>query len=109
MLLAQGATIRCGYAKCPYPGRLITDPNNIRREHVDQIAFSEDDTIANQQLWHLHPCAHEKTYGTKATTAGSDAHARAKTRRMTGQTKPKPKRKWPSRPMQSRPFKRKTD
>lgn len=40
-----------------------------------------------------------KTFGTRATTAGSDVHAIAKVKRITGET---PKRK--SRPIQSRGF-----
>ncbi len=48
------------------------------------------------------PAHKVKTFGTKATTAGSDVHAIAKVKRLTGET---PKRK--SRPLQSRGFQRK--
>lgn len=43
------------------------------------------------------PCAHRKTYGTKATSYGSDAHARAKIKRLRGETKQGPKKKIQSR------------
>lgn len=43
------------------------------------------------------PCAHRKTWGTKATTYGSDTHARAKVKRLRGETKQGPKKKIQSR------------
>jgi hypothetical protein len=85
MLLAQGARIPCPAPGC---GKLITDPDNIRKEHLNALAISNDDSVGNQQLWHLHPCAHRKTYGTKATTLGSDAHAIAKGKRMNKELSP---------------------
>ena len=47
-----------------------------------------------------------KTSGGKATSLGSDIHAIAKIKRLTGETKKgkKAKTKWPSRPIQSRGF-----
>jgi hypothetical protein len=49
------------------------------------------------------PCANKKTNGTKATTYGSDIHAIAKVRRLTGQTKTGPKKRIAGRPFQPRP------
>ncbi len=40
--------------------------------------------------------------GGRATSAGSDIHMAAKIKRITGATKPKPKRKWGSRPFPKR-------
>lgn len=42
-----------------------------------------------------------RTNGTKATTLNSDTHRRKKLRSLTGQNKPRPKRKIPSRPLRS--------
>jgi hypothetical protein len=97
MLLNQGAVIPCG--KCKRP---ITDPKNIEREHLNELAISRDDSVENQQLWHKKPCSHEKTNGTPATSLGSSKHIIAKIKRMTGQTKTGPKRKIPSRPFPKR-------
>lgn len=97
MLLNQGAVIPCGGC-----GKPIEDVTNIRREHLNMLEISRDDSISNQQLWHLHPCAHEKTNGTKATSYGSDAHVLAKAKRLTGETPPRPKRKIQSRPFPQR-------
>lgn len=99
ILLLQGAIIICPQCKQP-----ITDARNIMREHVQQLGPDGEwgeDTVENCQYWHKTPCSHEKTYGTKATSAGSDAHVRAKHRRLTGKNKPKFKRKIPSRPLQT--------
>lgn len=104
MLLAQGATIPCG--KC---GRPIENPKNIMREHLNPLAMSNDDSVENQQLWHKNPCSYEKTNGTKATSYGSDKHAIAKAKRLTGETKGPPKRQWPSRPIQSRGFEKRKE
>lgn len=77
ILISQGAIIPCG--KCR---KAMTDPKNIMREHLHQIAGGGEDEVSNCQYWHKKPCSHEKTYGTKATTAGSDVHARTKSRRI---------------------------
>lgn len=102
MLLAQGAIIPCGCC-----GKPIVDPKNIEREHLNALKISGDDSVDNQQLWHKRPCSQIKTNGSKATSYGSDKHAIAKVRRLTGQTKEGPKRQWPSRPIQSRGFDKK--
>lgn len=77
MLLRQGAVIPCG--KCRLA---ITDHKNIEREHLNELAISGDDSVENQQLWHKHPCSHEKTNGRPATTLGSSKHIIAKAKRM---------------------------
>jgi hypothetical protein len=74
----------------------------VRKEHVNMLEISKDDTVSNQQLWILDPCAREKTYGKKATTYGSDAHVLAKAKRLSGETPPKEKRQWPSKPIPTR-------
>jgi hypothetical protein len=99
VLLNQGVKI-----SCPACRRPITDPKNVQREHLHQLGLDGQEVIENCQYWHKTPCSHEKTHGTKATSAGSDAHARAKVRRLSGQTKGRPKRKWPSSKIPSRPF-----
>src|SRR3546814_680449 len=48
-------------------------------------------------------CANRKTWGTKATSYGSDAHAIAKDKRLRGETKQGPKKRIPSRPMPTPP------
>jgi hypothetical protein len=77
MLLNQGAVIPCGRCR-----KAITDPKNIEREHLNELAISGDDSVSNQQLWHKRPCSHEKTNGTKATSLGSSKHIIAKAKRM---------------------------
>lgn len=75
-------------------------PRNFIVEHENQLSISKDNSLSNKTL-RCKECAHRKTNGTKATSYGSDAHARAKIRHLRGENKPKPKRKWASRPMQS--------
>jgi hypothetical protein len=77
MLLAQGALIPCGKCKA-----LIEDPDNIEREHLNELEISDDDSVGNQQLWHKRPCSHVKTNGGPATTLGSSKHVIAKARRL---------------------------
>ena len=75
-------------------------------EHSTPLALGGTDTLANKYL-NCKACAAVKTYGgeARATTYGSDIHAIAKTRRLRGETKQKPKRKWPKgRKMPARPF-----
>lgn len=84
------------------PTKLLWErPRNWITEHENQLSISKDNSIKNKSL-RCKECAHKKTNGTKATSYGSDAHARAKLRHIRGELKPKLKRKIPSRPMQSR-------
>jgi hypothetical protein len=53
--------------------------------------------------------AHKRhTNGTAATSLGSVKHGAAKIKRILGETKPKPKRNWPSRKLESRQFEKRT-
>ena len=52
-------------------------------------------------------CHREKTSGRAATSAGSDVNGYWKNRRLRGELKGRPKRRWPSREIPSRPFARK--
>lgn len=49
------------------------------------------------------PCAKRKTFGTKATSYGSDAHERAKVKRLRGETKTGPKKAIPKHPFPPKP------
>lgn len=71
-------------------------------EHLVQLALGGTNALSNRALYCID-CANRKTNGTKATSYGSDAHARRKVRHIRGENKPKPKRKWPERKMQSAP------
>lgn len=73
-------------------------PRNWIVEHESQLSISGDNSLANKTL-RCKACARKKTNGTKATSYGSDAHARGKIRRIRGENKPKMKRPIPSRPM----------
>ena len=50
--------------------------------HATRLALGLDPDAADNLRWVHKECAHRKTYGTKATTAGSDAHAIAKGKRF---------------------------
>ncbi len=99
VLLAQGAII-----KCPKSGRLIERGSDAIREHLHQLALGGKDVLDNMQFWHKD-ASHEKTNGTKATSYGSDAHARAKAKRIAKREAGdvRPKRKVPCRPKKPKP------
>lgn len=97
-LIRQGVEMRCYRTK-----ELITleTVNLLEREHLTQMALGGADTPANC-AYSLKAAHAIVTNGTKATSYGSDAHARAKIRALTGVTGAnKTKRKWASRPMES--------
>lgn len=90
----------CFTSVCRKPIHL-EKPRDFIIEHDNQLSISKDNSLKNKSL-RCKECAHKKTNGTKATSYGSDAHARAKLRHIRGELKPKLKREIPSRPMQSR-------
>ena len=79
----------------------------IEYDHALALSLGGTDTLDNLRAVHAK-CHDKKTNGPggekRVTSAGSDAHARAKHRRLTGKNKPKVKRDWPSRPLESRGF-----
>ena len=74
-------------------------------EHSTALALGGTDTLANKYL-NCKECADLKTFGGKAraTTYGSDIHAINKVKRLRGERKQKPKRRWPSREIPPRPW-----
>ena len=108
MLLGQavdlGAPIPCALCKLP----LLPHHKTIR-EHMHALGLDGPDTIENWALVHKE-CAHRKTYGTKATTYGSDIWEIAKGKRLRGETgQNKRKATIPSRPFQKTDKKRMPD
>lgn len=87
---------KCSVAKCRKPIHM-KKPRDFIIEHENQISISKDNRLKNKSL-RCKECAHRKTHGTKATTYGSDDHARAKIRHLRGENKPRPKREIPPRP-----------
>lgn len=80
----------------------------LEREHLAEIALGGADEPANC-VYSLREAHKIITDGTKATTAGSSKQRIAKVRRLRGELKPKRKRQWVSRKMQSRPFQKRQD
>ncbi len=86
-------------AKCPSP---INAGTIFHIDHVTALALGGEDTTENKQLLCV-PCHKTKTFGTKATTLGSDIHAIAKSKRLArGKRVAKhpmksAPRKWPKR------------
>ena len=72
--------------RCPLCGNVLAPgaPRILEHmtPHATRTALGLDpDAFDNLRFVHA-ACAHKKTYGTKATTAGSDAHAIAKAKRL---------------------------
>jgi hypothetical protein len=71
-------------------------------DHIDQRVFTGSDEPDTFQALCTQggrtSCNSIKTYGSPATSAGSDANKRAKVRRAQGLNKPRRKQKIPSRP-----------
>jgi hypothetical protein len=112
MLLRQAQTgSTC--IRCPLCADELHAEDKTIVEHMHPIALGGADEEANTFLVHKE-CAHLKTYGNGGTTAGSDAHAIAKSKRLQGITGTRKKeiaalrRKIPSRPFEKR-FKRLLD
>lgn len=108
-------------ARCPLCGDRLGSLDGLHWDHVVPIALGGADHPDNLQAVH-RACHDRKTRGLPATTAGSDIHAIAKVRRLRSDppggeefrrkllarepAEPtKRKRKWPTRPMKSRPRK----
>jgi 5-methylcytosine-specific restriction endonuclease McrA len=102
-LITQGAVITCPRCKEP-----LLLGQMIDREHFHELALGGKDEPQNCFYSHAE-CHSIVTNGTKATSVGSSKHKIAKTKRLEAErlgTEPeKPKRQWPSRPIQSRGFK----
>jgi hypothetical protein len=80
--------------KCGKPfGRL----EDIRFDHVAAETFTHDNSPENCRPL-CQECHDLKTFGSRATSAGSDVHMAAKGRRLRGETKRGPKAKIRSRP-----------
>ena len=95
MLLAQAA--QSGHPiPCALCSHKILPGDKTIREHMHALGLDGPDIPDNWRLVHK-PCAKRKTYGTKATSAGSDIQLMAKHRRLTGKNKPKRKREIQSR------------
>lgn len=69
-------------------------------DHFLALKLGGTDTFDNKVLLCI-PCHAAKTHGTGATTAGTDI---GKIKKERKRLKPKLKRSWPSRPVQSRPW-----
>lgn len=79
VLLAQGVV------PCALCGKRILAGDETVMEHLHALALGGADDESNMRLVHK-ACADRKTNGTKATTAGSDAHLIAKGKRLRGET-----------------------
>ncbi|MGA7327821.1 MAG: hypothetical protein WBX25_25875 [Rhodomicrobium sp.] len=95
VVIRQGGLIPCGI--CHEPLRLEDAITAIRDHALCRHVFPEEriwewGRIENQRYVHGR-CSRLKTYGRPHTSLGSDAHIKAKTRRLRGETGkgPKPK------------------
>ncbi len=75
-----------GFVRCPLCGRALTREQSRIPEHLTphatMVALGNDPDDENNLAWVHAECAHKKTNGTKATTAGSDKHMIAKGKRL---------------------------
>jgi hypothetical protein len=97
-LYYSGVPVPCYRCKKPMlPGQ------KVQREHITEIALGGKDEPRNCAYSHAE-CHRIITDGTPATSAGSSKQRIAKVRRIRGENKPKPKRKWGKQKMgRSRP------
>lgn len=98
--------IRTGHEIRSYRSKEVITLETVRlleREHFTPLALggADDPTNCGYSIKAEHS---KQTNGTKATSYGSDKHAIAKVRRLRGELKPKAKKDWPSRKMQSAGF-----
>lgn len=99
--IRQGAVIRSYRSKEPFT---LENVHEAEREHLVPVAMGGADDPANC-AYSLRAEHKTRTFGTKATTAGSDIHALAKIKRILRGKRPSkhpmksrktawPKRKW---------------
>lgn len=70
-------------AICPACGERLGDLDGLDWDHIHPLALGgSDNDNGNFQVLH-RSCHRKKTSGTKATSAGSDIHEIAKTKRLT--------------------------
>lgn len=93
------------YLRCPgvpekrrQCGKAFGRLEDIRFDHVAAETFTHDSSPENCRPL-CQECHDLKTFGSRATSAGSDVHMAAKGKRLRGETKQGPKAK-----IQSRPF-----
>lgn len=68
-------------AICPLCGEKLGSIDNVEFDHAHALALGGADDLDNLRAAHIK-CHAVKTFGTKATTAGSDIHAIAKGKRL---------------------------
>lgn len=90
-----------GTEQIQYDHRPTLESREVNRAGTDFIPPQNDPKFLDALSREEHAL---RTFGTKATSLNSDAHSRAKIRRLRGENKPKPKRAWPARKMQGRAF-----
>lgn len=84
---------RQGVVPCCLCGKRLKPEDKVIREHMHALALGGPDEEDNMGYAH-EECAARKTNGNGATTYGSDKHAIAKVKRLTGETgQGRPKRK----------------
>lgn len=79
--------------RCAHCGRPLADVFHI--DHITALARGGDNSLANKQLLCID-CHKLKTFGSKATTLGSDIFEIRKTQRLA-KGKKKSKHRWPRR------------
>ena len=95
---------------CPLCGEKLGRLDDVDFDHVQALALGGADDLANLRAIH-RSCHRAKTFGTNATTAGSDVQVIAKGKRLAkseeefrrrilakGDGETRVKSKWPSRP-----------
>ncbi len=98
----QGVFVCCHRCGKPFFQPLNPGPQNIgmahllkpEREHLHEYNLGGADKPYNCR-YSCSECHSKITNGTKATSAGSSKQRIAKVKRLRGETKGRPKRKWP--------------
>lgn len=104
-LIRTGHEIRCYRTK-----EVITleTVSLLEREHPTPLALGGEDGPRNA-AYSFSEAHKRQTNGSGATSYGSDKHAIAKVRRLRGENKSRPKKKWPARKLISKPFPKRVD